>query len=714
LTSTDLTSDLSTTSLARFAALLLRHRRLVAAAWAVVFVAGAFGAGRVSDRLSVNFSLPGQPGWETAKQIDASYKRTGTSSASIIVVTAPHSRTLRGDFRRIGDAFSKVRATHPELRIVDYGSAHDGQLITQDRRTTYAFVFAPPASRRFGVPPLIKQATNSVARALPGYSVAQTGLDQLSNQGESGGVGVFIETLVGGLGALCVLAFVFASFLALLPLLVAAVSILTTLLIILGLSYVSDVSFIVQFLVSLVGLGVAIDYSLLLVTRWREERHRGRDNQEAVIVAMATAGHAVLLSGLTVAIGLLALVVLPVPGLRSVGWGGMLIPVVSVAVTLTLLPAFLGGIGRRVDWPRLRRETRASRAWTWWGETVVRHRIAAVLAGVALLAILIAPVFKLTAGNTSPDALAKTGTAHNAYLRLTQGRVSPGVLTPLQVLTRSNATERTARRLRAVPGIADVAVPTSRDSNRQGTSILLAVPAKPTLNDDSLQVVRNVRAELKRIPGAIGAAGEGPVELDYIHAVFGNAPMMLGVIALLTFLLLARAFRSPLLALKAIALNLLSLAATFGLLTWFWQQGHGSDAVFGIPATGAVPFWLPLMIFAFLFGLSMDYEVFILSRVREQYLRSGSTNTGVVDGLGRTGRLVTSAALILFLAFASLASAPSTDLKILATGLGAGILLDATIVRALLLPALVAAFGRWNWWYPRPLARLLLTPEDAR
>jgi RND superfamily putative drug exporter len=153
-----------------------------------------------------------------------------------------------------------------------------------------------------------------------------------------------------------------------------------------------------------------------------------------------------------------------------------------------------------------------------------------------------------------------------------------------------------------------------------------------------------------------------------------------------------------------------SLGATFGLLTYFWQEGHGSNALFGVPATGAITFWIPLMVFAFLFGLSMDYEVFILSRIREEYDSAPAgtgTNTAVVRGLGRTGRLVTSAALILFLAFASLASGPQTDIKVLATGLGVGILLDATIVRALLVPALMALMGRWNWWLPRPIARFL-------
>jgi RND superfamily putative drug exporter len=188
---------------------------------------------------------------------------------------------------------------------------------------------------------------------------------------------------------------------------------------------------------------------------------------------------------------------------------------------------------------------------------------------------------------------------------------------------------------------------------------------------------------------------------------------MFAVIALLTIALLTRAFRSLVLAVKAVVLNLISMGAAFGVMTWFWQEGHGSAALFGVPATGAITFWIPLMVFAFLFGLSMDYEVFILARIREEYDRTGSTDAAVITGLGRTGRLVTSAALILFLAFASLASAPNTDIKVLATGLGVGILLDATIVRALLLPAVVSLLGDWNWWMPRSLARVMRVPAPG-
>ena len=196
-----------------------------------------------------------------------------------------------------------------------------------------------------------------------------------------------------------------------------------------------------------------------------------------------------------------------------------------------------------------------------------------------------------------------------------------------------------------------------------------------------------------------------------MHAVYGNFPLVLTIIALLTFVLLARGFRSVVLPLKAILLNLLTLAATLGFMVLLWQDGHGSQTLFGVAGTGAVTFWVPLMVFAFLFGLSMDYEVFILSRIREEYDGGRSTDQAVVAGIARTGRLVTSAALILFLAFVALASGPQTDLKVMASALGFGILLDATIVRSLLVPALVSLFGSWNWWIPGWLSRVLRIPE---
>jgi RND superfamily putative drug exporter len=210
----------------------------------------------------------------------------------------------------------------------------------------------------------------------------------------------------------------------------------------------------------------------------------------------------------------------------------------------------------------------------------------------------------------------------------------------------------------------------------------------------------------------VRVGGQPAANADFIDAVYGSFPLMFGLIAITTFVLLARAFRSLLLPAKAILLNVLSIAAACGVMALVWQHGHGSEAIWGIQATGSISSWIPLMVFAFLFGLSMDYEVFILSRMREEYDRTGSTDAAVIEGIGRTGRLVTSAALILFLAFISLAAGPQTDVKILATALAAGILIDATIIRALVVPAVVALMGRWNWWLPRWPARLLRVPPS--
>ncbi len=207
--------------------------------------------------------------------------------------------------------------------------------------------------------------------------------------------------------------------------------------------------------------------------------------------------------------------------------------------------------------------------------------------------------------------------------------------------------------------------------------------------------------------------GSGPESVEFDNAIYGSFPVLLALVALITFVVLARAFRSLLLAAKAVALNLASLAAAYGVLVLIWQQGHGSQALFGLPATGAVTFWIPIVVFAFLFGLAIDYEVFILTRMREAYDQTGDTSTAVIEGIGRTGRLVTSAALILTFAFLAMSTAPLSFLKELATGLAAGILIDAFIVRALLVPALVSLFGPWNWILPNTATKLLRVSRAA-
>jgi RND superfamily putative drug exporter len=697
----------------RIGELVLHHRKLIIIGWVVIFVLGVVASSTVTKRLKVDFSLPGQPGTKTAKQIESQFGNGGFTTPFLLQVTVPAGQKARDHEAEVTKAFEAAATSEPNLRLVDRTRATTGTSTdvfyagdrTEFALLNYPFVHGGTAAFKSPVPKI----RDAIAAAVPsGWNAGVTGEDALqSGNSDSSGTGVLAEAFLGGLGALLVLAYVFASFLAFLPIVIAIASILLSFLLLWPLTYATDVSFIVQYLMALIGLGVAIDYSLLLVNRWREERDHGRDNHEAVIEAMTHAGKAVVFSGVTVAIGLLALVLLPVPFLRSVGIGGALIPLASVLTTLTLAPAILGGIGPKVDWPKIRHENVASRGWTSWARGVVKNRYAAAGVGLLALGLLFASFLGIKIGLAGSESLATKGPTYASLQQLKAGGLSTGVLTPLQVLTRVDSAPEVASKLSDLDGIDSVIVSTQPGNVRNGNTVVFGLPNKETVNNRTIAPVKAAKAALKGIPGVVGVAGVGADQIDFLRAVYGNAPYMIVFIALLTFVLLARGFRSVVLPIKAVLLNLITLAATLGFMVAFWQFGHGSTAVFGIASTGAVTFWVPLMVFAFLFGLSMDYEVFILSRMREEYDNLGTTDGAVVEGIARTGRLVTSAALILFLAFVALASGPGTDLKVLASALGFGILLDATIVRSLLVPALVSLFGEWNWWMPHWLAKTL-------
>jgi RND superfamily putative drug exporter len=320
------------------------------------------------------------------------------------------------------------------------------------------------------------------------------------------------------------------------------------------------------------------------------------------------------------------------------------------------------------------------------------------------LAVLIAPVFGLKIGQAETSSLATNGPAYEALQRLRDGGVGTGLLTPIEVLVPTDQAQTAVTAARQVDGVRTAVIGGRAD----GSAVVDVLPVHETVDSTSIGVVDDVRTAIEDATGAsVGVTGSGATVQDYFKAVYDNFPYVLLLIAGITFVLLMRTFRSWLLPLKAIVLNLVSLAAVFGAVVFFWQQGHGSQTLFGVSPTGSITFWLPVLIFAFLFGLSMDYEVFILARMREEYDATGSTSEAVVTGIGRTGRLVTSAALVLFFAFAALAASPGTDIKVLGTALGVGILIDATLVRALLVPALVSVLGRWNWWLPAGLARIV-------
>ncbi len=694
---------------------VLAHKRIVVIFWVVLTLVGMVSADSATKALKQKISVPGKEGWVTNEQIKRDFHATGGNSSPLLaVVTLPagasvDSATTQKGLRAVE---SRLQSALPGTRLAGYASTHSPTFLSRDRHTTFVVAYPPPdpAQPFEDNPKAAEKATAALAGAtVAGARVHLTGFDALSAQSGGGnGPGVLVEALLGGFGALLVLAFVFGSFLAIVPIMMAVVSILTTFLVVWGLTTVTEVSPIVQFLIALIGLGVSIDYALLIVVRWREERAHGLSGDEAIVRAMQTAGRAVVFSGTTVAIGLLALVALPLPFLRSVGYGGMLIPLISVLVAMSLLPVVLSKLGPRLDWPHIRDDDMASRSWTRWAKLVVRRRWFAALGASLVLAALVLAATNLQLGISNVNTLAKQGDAKQGLIAFEKSGIGTGVFAPYEVLVNGSASpQAVAQKLAAVPGVHGAVAPALPDWQRPGTAVLDAFSTPDASTSAG-------RATLDRVQSAVHSAGPGvhlggrpAQDRDFIEAVYGNFPLMIALIAVITFILLARAFRSLLLPLKAVVLNVISVAAAWGVLEIVWQQGHGSELIWGIPATGSITAWIPLMVFAFLFGLSMDYEVFILARMREEYDKTGSTDTAVVRGIGRTGRLVTSAALILFLAFVSLASGPETEIKVLATGLAAGIILDATLIRALLVPAVVSLFGRWNWWLPPMPARLL-------
>ena len=692
----------------RLAELVLRHRRLVVLFWLAVTAAGVLLAGHVTGRFSSTQELPGLPSYQAAEVLQRSYE-IGNSPPVAVVVTLPASRRVaspagRSELARI---LGPLSADH-SLRVVSYLSTGDRKLVAASGRSTVALVYGGTS------PPTSAQLTRRIRPSAPTSAVIHaTSLPDLASGASSGsGIGVLAEGLIGGFAALLVLAVVFGSLLALVPLVIAVVSILATFLLIGAVSTIAPVSNLVEYLIALIGLGVAIDYSLLLITRWREERARGLSNEDAVASAMSTAGHSVAFSGIIVAVGLLALVLLPIPFLRSLGYAGLLIPLVSVAVALTLLPVLLAGLGPRLDWPRRGRSAAPSRRWQSWTRAVIRHRVVAAIAGLAVLGTLLGFATKLSVGEARPGSQATAGPAHDGLGALQRAGFPDGMLAPIDIIVPHADVTTLANDVAGLPGVYATLTPPGAAWHQAGTALIHVLPAAATSSPAGNATVASVRGVAARVSPQALVTGDGSLEADVVSALYRRFPAILGLVALLSLLLLTRAFRSVILAVKALALNVLSVGASYGALVLIWQYGYGSRAIWGIPATGVIVDSVPLMVFAFQFGLSMDYEIFIVSRIREGYDAGLSTADATVEGIARTGRLITSAALILFLAFAALAAGPETSIKLFATGLGVGILLDATVVRSLLLPALISLLGQRNWWLPRPVARLMRCPPS--
>jgi len=698
--------------LARLAHTVARHRRAIIVAWVVLTLFGGFAAGQVSKRWYQSFSIPGKSAYE-ANQRTLKAFGSGVRPPDVVVFRTSGDATKSGAIKQ---AMQRAAATMPGARTSSYFSTGSLMYVSRDRHTTFEEVY-PPGLAKFDTKSGAARMRAAAATGLPpGITVNVTGhdpLEEASTHGGGGGPSVLLEAVIGGLGALVILLFVFGTLPAvLMPIAVAVASILNTFTLVWVLTYITNVSIIVQFLIALVGLGVAIDYALLMIFRFRDELREGEDVETALVETMTHAGRSVIVSGSTVAVGLLSMIILPLPFLRSIGIGGMLIPAVSVVTAITLLPALLATLGTRINSLRVLPKRFVDRGhpedggWGRWARFVLRRPWPVAIVGITIVAVLAGIGTQLNPNESQLKNFPGTGTAIAGRQMLADAGISPGVMKPFDVLVEHGGNPQTvAAKLSKVDGIAGATAPASW--RRGSDSIVEAFPAIDGAAPGIQGVINRGNDALRGTEATL--AGVPAVDRDFVHAVYGNFPYLLAFVLVLTLILLARAFRSIVLPIKAVLLNLASLAATFGIVVFIFQEGHGSS-LWNITATQAITAWIPLMIFAFLYGLSMDYEVFMLSRMREAYDETGSTNRAIELGLARTGKLVTSAALILMFAFLVLSSSPGFEIKEFAIGLAAGIIFDATVIRALLVPALMRLLGKANWWMPHWTRRALFLP----
>lgn len=477
-------------------------------------------------------------------------------------------------------------------------------------------------------------------------------------------------------------------------------------------------------LATMIGLGVGIDYALFLVTRHRENLARGLTVEESVGRAVATAGQAVIFAGGTVVIAILGLGVAGIPFVTAAGIGTAVIVAIMVITSVTLLPAFLGLAGTWINRLGVHRRASAngsavatqqvSPGWERWGRHVSTHAWPYAIGVTAVLLALTAPVLALRLGNPDQGTLPETRTERRAYDLVAEG-FGPGINGPLVIAVDisedPSVVEPLTTGVGADVGIAAVAPPEVNPD--AGVATLMAFPTTSPQDEATVETINRLRTEvfppvLDNSPARAHVGGPTATLSDIAGQVTDRMPWFIAAVILLSFVLLTLVFRSILVPLKAALLNLLSIGAAYGVLVMVFQWGWGKDLI-GLESTVPIISFIPMFMFAILFGLSMDYEVFLLSRVREEYLLSGDNDASVIHGIASTARVITSAALIMIAVFGGFVLGDDPTIKMFGLGLATAIFVDATIVRVVLVPATMKLMGDANWWIPRWLDRLLPT-----
>jgi putative drug exporter of the RND superfamily len=743
--------------LGRLGQFTVRRRWYVIAAWAVLLVVmGTFASG-LQDRLgSGGFEVPGSQ--SLAVQHDLERRFANQFPTTALVTVHDEARTVDDPAYRsvVEDIAARVRVVPNVGGVESFITTGSPAFVSPDRHTTYLVVgLSGSQNTQLDTAPKVAEAAR---RDLPAGVEVQTGgsaaffnrVNEISRHDLEQAERVSFPITLG------VLLLAFTSLVAAgLPVMLALVSLGVTLGALYFLAGVTDMNVYVTNTASIVGIGVGIDYALFVVTRFREELRRGRSVAEAVPVTLATSGRAVALSGATVIVALAGMFLVDIQAFRSMAIGSMSVVAVAVLAAITLLPAVLSLVGRGVD--RLRipvlrpRATAGEGFWHRWAVGIMRRPWAFIAVALALLVTLAVPFTAIRLGQPGAAILPADESPRLATERLA-AEFGAGVTGPMEIVvdtpggagTRANLerVERLTRALRADPAVAGVQSLTavlpdagldsyarlyargldgvdpalapavaglanwSRGADLARITVVTRDAPQSQAAQDLVDRVRDRYVPAAGLAGQARVGGTTALNLDLAREISGQLPVVVLTVLALSFVLLAMAFRSLLLPLQAIVMNLLSVGAAYGLVVAVFQWGWG-ERLLGFTSEGHIEVFVPLFLFSILFGLSMDYEVFLLSRIREEYLRSGDNQLAVARGLESTARTITSAALVMVTVFGAFAAGRLVPFKEMGLGLAAAVLIDATLVRTILVPATMRLVGRFNWWMPRAVDRWL-------
>jgi RND superfamily putative drug exporter len=695
-----------------------RHHWPVIGAWIVLAIALVAIGQASGSKTSENLTLPGTGSTLATELLEESLPEQAYGSNPLVLEAPAGTKLSEPKFAKAVEETSKNLEKQPDVNLAMSPLTPQAQTLSQ-KAPNIGYI---PIVLGVGPGEISEDQSQRLLDAAKPFEAAG------GNASVGGYVGNQLSKpstekseLIGLIAAVIILLFAFGTATAMmLPIVSALFGLACALSIIRLLEHVLEVPGVAATLATMIGLGVGIDYALFIVTRHKLQLKEGMDLRESIARATATAGGAVVFAGFTVVIALCSLAVAGIPLVSTLGFTAAIAVVVAVAAAATLLPAMLGALGPHINSLRFHigrthPDEVEPHGWRSWAERIVKMPWRSALVALFILVVLALPIFKLQLGQNDISALPEETTSRQAYDGLNAG-FGPGVNGPLLIASEFKTPEEAQVLLpsleKGIGGTEDVAAVTEPTlSEDKKVAVFTVISKSEPWADETVSLVENLRDEV--VPGVLEGTkansyvgGQTAGYIDLAEKIADKLPLMIAVVVLLSFFVLLMAFRSILVPIKAAAMNLISVAASYGVVTAVFQLGWGSSLI-GLDHPIPIVSFVPLLMFAILFGLSMDYEVFLMTQMKEHYVEYGDERRAVVEGLANTGRVITSAAGIMVCVFASFVLSGDPVVKEFGVGLAVAIAIDSTVVRCLLVPAVMELMGKWAWWMPSWLERVV-------